>query len=294
MNGVLVIDKPAGITSYACVARVKEVLGVKKAGHTGTLDPMATGVLPICLGEATKIVPYLLEGDKCYRATMVLGVETDTLDMEGTVLVRKSWAVEEAAIYEVMSRFVGQIEQKPPYFSSVKHRGRALHRWARSGVWIDVPPRTVEIYRLDVESIDLPYVRFFLSCSKGTYVRVLCADIGKALGCGGTLKELRRLKAGPFEEKVAVSLKETEQFREKVISLNDALAHLPAIRVEKDWEDKLRRGYQPREEIFRGCDISSLGKGDVVKFCNLSGNLIALARWEGNGRARISRVFHFG
>lgn len=294
MNGVLVVDKPAGITSHACVVHVKKILQIKKAGHTGTLDPMATGVLPICLGEATKIVPYLMTDDKFYRVTMALGVETDTLDMEGKVLATRPWAVQEWEVREVLKRFVGPIYQKPPYFSAVKFRGKALHRWTRSGVLVDLPPRLVKVYRLEIESIDLPYVQFSLSCSSGTYVRVLCSDVGKMLGCGATLKELRRLRSGPFREEDAVKLSETEKFRVKIRSLNEALAHLPTIKVERDWEEKLKRGLQPKEEVFHGYDISSLHRGDVIKFCNLSGSLIALARWEGNGRARISRVFQSG
>jgi len=292
VNGVLVVDKPAGITSQACVSRVKKILGVKKAGHTGTLDPMATGVLPICLGEATKIASYLAAGDKLYRATMVLGVETDTLDMEGEVISQRTPFVTPSQVKEVMKGLVGKIEQKPPYFSAVKYRGQPLYRWARRGVKVDVPSRQVEVYNIEIEHIDLPCVRFLISCSSGTYVRVLCADAGKMLGCGASLKELRRLKCGPFGEKEAVSLDETAGYEEKIFSLNEALVHLPAIEVSAEWEKKLRQGIPPTEKVFEGHDISSLNRGDVIKFINQSGELIALAKWEGDGRAKIGRVFH--
>jgi len=293
MDGVLVIDKPAGVTSYQCVARLKKIWGVKKAGHTGTLDPMATGVLPICLGEATKIARYLTEGEKVYRASMVLGIETDTLDLEGQVIARRTPAVTEGEVREVMKRFIGKLEQKPPYFSAVKYLGKPLHRWTRQGVKVDLPARVVEVKSLEVEKIEMPYVHFHLTCSAGTYVRVLCADMGKILGCGASLAALRRLKSGPFVEADAVPFEE-EKLKEKVLSLKDALAHIPSVLVTEEWGEKIRKGIQPGREIFEGYDISSLVEGVMLKFVSPKGELLALARWEKNGQARLNRVFQKG
>ncbi len=153
MHGVVVIDKPRGMTSQDCVSKVKAMLGASKAGHTGTLDPLATGVLPICLGEATKAARYLAEGDKEYRVTMLLGVETDTLDIDGKVTATALPDVTEEEICARLQQFVGSMEQQPPYYSAVKYQGRPLYRWARRGVNVDVPPRRVDIHAIEVEAI---------------------------------------------------------------------------------------------------------------------------------------------
>ncbi|MEI7639430.1 MAG: tRNA pseudouridine(55) synthase TruB, partial [Syntrophus sp. (in: bacteria)] len=171
MNGVVVIDKTPGMTSHDVVLDVRRVSGVKKAGHTGTLDPLATGVLPVCIGEATKLVPFLVSATKDYRVSMLLGVRTDTLDIEGAVLEEKKPQVTDQSIEDALRGFLGRIEQIPPRYSAIKVRGKALYKWARQGIVVDPPPRMVEIYRLTVEEVSLPYVTFSMSCSGGTYVR---------------------------------------------------------------------------------------------------------------------------
>jgi tRNA pseudouridine55 synthase len=206
MDGVIVIDKQAGKTSHDVVSEVKKILGVRKAGHTGTLDPMVTGVLPVCLNEATKLANLLTGENKEYRGTMLLGVETDTLDVEGKIISRSDDFVSEEKIKDVISRMTGEIKQIPPAYSAVKYCGKPLYKYARNGVFLDMAPRKVTIYSIAIEDISFPRVTFRVVCSKGTYIRTLCSDIGDILGVGACLQSLRRLKSGIFSEEMAVCL----------------------------------------------------------------------------------------
>jgi tRNA pseudouridine55 synthase len=284
MSGVVVIDKPAGMTSHDVVQRVKKILRVKKAGHTGTLDPLATGVLPVCANEATKLVPFLAEERKEYRVTMRLGVTTDTLDIQGTVLAQRDVAVEVPEIERVLMGFTGNIQQRPPRYSAIKYRGRALYRWARAGQPVDAPPRPVMIYGIALESIQLPDVVFQVTCSRGTYVRSLCSDVGERLECGACLYALRRTKSGPFDEPMAVSLDGGEEtvlrdsLERKMLTLSEALSRLDPVVVEDGLADRLRRGFQPTAESFSGKEIPSLAAGDVIKLITCDFKLVALAR----------------
>jgi tRNA pseudouridine55 synthase len=236
LDGVLVVDKPGGMTSARVVARVKRALGVHRIGHTGTLDPMATGVLPLCLGEGTKIAGYLLAEDKGYEAELLLGVETDTLDAEGAVTARHpeaAAAVTEAAVRQALAGFVGPGLQVPPMFSALKHQGKRLHELARAGASVDRSPRPITIHELTVRALALPRVRFFVHCSKGTYVRSLVADLGRALGCGAHLTALRRTRSGAFGLDQALALDELtpEAARAALIAPAAALPHVPAVTV---------------------------------------------------------------
>jgi tRNA pseudouridine55 synthase len=250
LDGVLVVDKPAGMTSAHVVARVKRALGARRIGHTGTLDPMATGVLPLCLGEATKIAGYLLAEDKVYEAELLLGVETDTLDAEGEVTARDPGGAEtvtEVAVREVMAGFVGPGVQVPPMFSALKHQGKRLHQLARAGESVDRPPRPIVIHELTVRELALPRVRFFVHCSKGTYVRSLVADVGRALGCGAHLTALRRTRSGGFGLDRALNLTELselgpEAVRRALIAPAEALAHVPAVIVPPERERDVATG----------------------------------------------------
>jgi tRNA pseudouridine55 synthase len=247
LDGVLVVDKPAGMTSADVVARVKRLLRARRVGHTGTLDPMATGVLPVCLGEGTKIAGYLLAEDKAYEAELLLGVETDTLDAEGTVTARDpdgAAAVTEAAVRSVLAGSVGPGVQVPPMFSALKHRGKRLHELARAGESVERPPRPIVIHELTVHELALPRVRFFVHCSKGTYVRSLVADVGRALGCGAHLTALRRTRSGSFGLDRALNLAELgpEAAREALIAPAEALAHLPAVTVPLERERDVASG----------------------------------------------------
>lgn len=284
MNGTVIVDKPSGKTSFDIVHDIRKVLNIKKIGHTGTLDPMTTGVLPVCINEATKLIRFFAKDDKEYRATMLLGVETDTLDMEGTVVARTEPAVTADEIMDVMRSFVGTIEQRVPRYSAVKYRGKPLYKWTREGVDITPPLRTVEIHRITVEEIDIPYVSFVVACSKGTYIRSLCDDMGRQLRCGACLYTLRRIKSGHFREESAISLegldrKEKKQvIRENLLPMADTLPHFCSITVDTDVADKIKKGYQPGIDVLERYSTAPLEAGDVVKFVSEDNGIIALAR----------------
>jgi tRNA pseudouridine55 synthase len=282
-DGVIIIDKPAGKTSHAVVTEVKKLLGVRKAGHTGTLDPMATGVLPVCLDEATKLAGFLTGEDKEYRATLLLGVKTDTLDVEGKVIGGSEKMVSEEAIRKAMSDMVGNIAQVPPAFSAVKFQGKPLYKWARNNIFPKKQAREVKIHDITIEKIDFPRVTFRICCSKGTYIRTLCSDIGELLGTGACLSELRRLKSGYFTEDKAVSLHgatgraKKDELEAKILPLSALLPSCPVVDLSDDLACKVRNGWQPTSEIFEDCQLPLLKAGDMIKL-NHGGCLLAVAR----------------
>ncbi|MBK7471783.1 MAG: tRNA pseudouridine(55) synthase TruB [Betaproteobacteria bacterium] len=206
VDGLLLVDKPAGLTSNAVLQRVKRAYRALKAGHTGTLDPLASGLLPICLGEATKFSLGLLDADKGYRATIHLGVTTETGDTEGAILSTRDVTVDRARIEEVLRGFRGEILQVPHRFSAIKRDGRALYSYARAGETMVVAPRSVRIHALDIEHWESPSLVVDVRCSKGTYIRSLGEDIGEALGCGAHLSALRRTTVGAFGIECALTL----------------------------------------------------------------------------------------
>lgn len=206
ISGVLLLDKPTSITSQTAVLKAKRLCGAAKAGHTGTLDPMAGGLLPICFGEATKFSHLLLDADKGYAATIKLGMRTSTGDMEGAVIATALVHVDRTMVENVLHRFVGDILQTPPMYSAIKHAGKPLYKYARAGLDIARPPRSVRISELHMESLAGDELRIRVKCSKGTYVRVLAEDIGDELGCGACLSALRRTAVGFFTVDRAVTL----------------------------------------------------------------------------------------
>lgn len=215
MDGILVIDKPEGITSFGVVKVVKKILKAKKVGHAGTLDPFATGVLPILIDGATKIASNLLNEDKEYRAAMKLGMETDTQDLTGKAIYSShAVAPTREEIEVIFKRFIGEIEQIPPLFSAVKYNGIPSYKWARRGRKIRQKARTVRIYSLEIRGFNLPYVTFDVVCSKGTYIRTLCTDIGRLLGCGAHLNQLRRVRCGKLSLDYALPLQEVRPLYE--------------------------------------------------------------------------------
>lgn len=264
-SGILVIDKPIGITSAAVVRKIKKWLKVNKIGHGGTLDPLATGVLPIFINKATKIAQFFLDKDKSYEGSLRLGMETDTGDIEGKVIkyVEKR-EISHEKVKEVIKSFIGKIKQTPPVYSALKVKGVPLYKWARRGVEITPRERWVYIYSLQVTSIRWPEVNFKVICSKGTYIRALCIDIGRALGYGGCLARLRRIKAGPFTISHAITLETLREailngtWEKYLINLNDALSQLPAIVLTNVMEEKIKRGqfiswHKPLSSgLFRG------------------------------------------
>jgi tRNA pseudouridine55 synthase len=309
MNGIVVIDKPAGRTSRAVVEEVRRALGVKKAGHTGTLDPIATGVLPVCLGEATKLVQFLALDDKEYRATLLLGVRTDTLDTEGAVIDRQEPRVSPGQVEEALRSLTGRREQIPPLYSAVKFKGRPLYDWTRRGIEVEQLPREVEIFSVRIDEVRLPEVTFTLSCSKGTYIRSLCAEVGEMLGCGGCMSALRRMRSGAFREGEALltegltEVQKRELLGAHLVPMAKMLPDLAVIEVDPPLAGRLRNGYQPDGELLRGHHIPFLAAGDVVKFCLNDKHLVAIARmlcaseelaaWgDRKQAARILRVFN--
>jgi tRNA pseudouridine55 synthase len=247
IDGVLLLDKPEGITSQRAVTRVRVLFHAAKAGHTGTLDPMATGLLPIALGEATKFTHVVLESDKAYRATIRLGVTTTTGDIEGSVLARSDVRIARADIDAVLSRFRGDILQTPPMFSAIKHAGKPLYEYARSGADVPRAPRGVTIRALEVQSFEGTDLCVDVVCSKGTYIRVLAEDIGHALGCGATLAALRRTRAGEFCVADAVTLASLEGMTEaerlaRLLPVDALLATLPAVELDSEQADRIVLG----------------------------------------------------
>jgi len=239
-SGVVIVDKPAGATSAKVLGRVKSLYRGKKAGHAGTLDPFATGVLVCCLNRATRLARFFLHDRKKYRGTLRLGIDTDTQDLTGRVLAAKgTTGIKAKDVQAVMARFQGTIAQVPPAFSALKHKGTPLYRLARSGNPVQKPPRQITIDRLTILEVAIPQVHFEVTCSAGTYIRTLCADIGRRLGCGGHLQALQRLESSGFTLAEAVSLDDLEQLAadgnpaSHLIPMADALRGMPEVTADR-------------------------------------------------------------
>lgn len=211
MNGIIVVDKPEGFTSHDVVAKLRRICGTRRIGHSGTLDPMATGVLPIFVGRATRACEFAASDEKAYTARLLLGTSTDSQDITGTVLRQCDVNVTYAQVLGAVSRFVGDIEQIPPMYSAVKVDGKRLYQLARKGVEVERKPRRITVYSIGVKRISHNQYDLDIHCSKGTYVRTLCSDIGDALGCGGTLKALRRTRSGEFTLSMSHTLDELSE-----------------------------------------------------------------------------------
>ncbi len=214
MNGIIIVNKEKGFTSHDVVAKLRGILRFKKIGHTGTLDPDATGVLPVCVGKATKVCDLLTDREKTYVAVVKLGVTTDTQDMSGTLQSEQEVTADEAQVRDAIMSFVGGYEQIPPMYSALKVNGKKLYELARQGKEIERQPRHVDIPNIKIIEIGIPCVRFVVECSKGTYIRALCADIGARLGCGAAMESLKRTRVGNFKIEDAVTLREVERLVE--------------------------------------------------------------------------------
>ena len=276
IDGVVLLDKPPGITSHAAVRAVRRLFEAGKAGHTGTLDPLATGLLPVCLGEATKFSHFLLEADKTYLASIRLGLSTTTGDLEGTIVEHKPVTVARPKAESALERFVGAIQQVPPMYSAIKHEGQRLYKLARAGQVVPRAPREVFISRLTLVALAGEELTVSVTCSKGTYVRVLAEDIGRELGCGGCLSALRREAVGGFSlNQGAVTLGQLEIFkpaeRDALLLPSDALVtSLPSLDLDAGEAQRLLQG-RPVE------------RAEV-------GGLTGLARVYGPGRAFLGVV----
>ncbi len=286
MNGVLVVDKPKGPTSSDVVQIVRRALKVKKAGHTGTLDPMATGVLPLCLGDATRIAQVLTDGNKSYDATLKLGVTTDTLDAEGAVLqTRAVPALTRERLEQVFAAFRGELKQTPPMYSAIKKDGKRLYELARAGEEVEREARAVTVFSLTLNDFTSDELKLSVACSKGFFVRTLAADIGEALGCGAHLTALRRTQSGPFAIARAIPLQEivdkgAEAVAGKLASLDESLAFLPEVKTNEAEADRVKHG-----------GVVEVARPDeaMVRVTGPTGEVLALAETR-RGRLVYKRV----
>lgn len=254
INGIIVINKPKEYTSHDVVAKVKKILNIKKVGHTGTLDPNATGVLPLLLNTGTKLSKYLIEHDKEYEVTLELGIKTDTADIEGNVIKKEevNWK-KINDIEETLNTFLGEQTQIPPIYSAIKVNGKKLYEYARSGQNINIEPRNIQIYEIELQKIDKQKneINFRVHCSKGTYIRSLCEDIAQRLGTIGYMKELTRTKVGNFTINEAVKIEEIENnkeqiIKEKLISIEKFFESKESIKLNKKQLDKFLNGVKIR------------------------------------------------
>lgn len=302
-DGILLIDKNEGETSFDVVKQIRCILKIKKVGHAGTLDPFATGLLIVLLGQGTKLSPYLMAGEKVYRATMRLGIETDTQDLTGHVVqTRPVPEFESKTIQKKASEFVGEIEQVPPIFSAVKYKGKRAYEFARKGIKIGLEKRKVKVHSLEIISVDLPDVSMEVSCSSGTYIRSIAASLGRQLRPGAHLKTLRRLSIESFTVKDALNLKKIESrptdhlIHQKIIPLREALPHMKETEVDDRTAKRIRNGHQPEwEEIARGSDLQEVGE-DYMKFVK-GMELVAIVKagkfFENEKRGfKIMRIFN--
>lgn len=283
VNGILLLDKPAGVTSNGALQTVKRMYGAAKAGHTGSLDPLATGMLPICFGEATKFSQFLLDADKSYLVTAKLGVVTDTGDADGQVLRETPVSADAATIQAALMEFVGEIEQTPSMFSAIKHNGQPLYKLARQGIEVERKVRRVTIHRISVLDVRADEVDFEVACSKGTYVRSLVEDLGEKLGCGGHVQSLRRLSAGPYPAERMLTLDQLgamkeqggfEAIDEQLLPLSTSVADWPAVELGDNAAFYLMQGQavmaseRPRDgwvSLYQASDKRFLGVGEILE-----------------------------
>ncbi len=283
-DGIINVYKEKGFTSFDVVAKMRGILGQRKVGHTGTLDPAAEGVLPVCAGKGTRLCDMLTDHDKTYRATMLLGVATDTQDTTGTILEEKDAShLTEDEVREAIMSFVGDYDQIPPMYSALKVDGKKLYELAREGKVIERKARPVTIHEIVIESMNLPEVVMSVSCSKGTYIRTLCHDIGEKLSVGGCMKELLRTKVGRFvlEETLTLAdlqkLKEEGRLAEAVYPLEAVFADVPEIRAEDEVLDKLVKNGNP----FRYKVAGRVFDGDAYKVYSMDGQFVGIYEYSG-------------
>lgn len=296
--GIVNVIKPPGMSSFQVVSTVRRLLEVSKAGHTGTLDPAATGVLPVCVGRATKIIPFLPEGKKEYIAEITLGITTDTLDAEGEILEKKyNWQeLTLEKVTTVLKEFTGKIEQLPPMYSAVHHQGKRLYELARNGEEVEREPREVIIDQLELLGINLPIIRIRVVCSKGTYIRSLAADIGEKLKTGAFLSFLVRSKSGPFYIKDGFTLEEIGEKMEKVVLSPDKFLEFPEVTVKSESEQKARNGTSlDKDDLL--CYPDKLLPGQYIILYGSNKSFISINEvinlHEDNFKINPVRVFNF-
>ena len=298
IHGWIIIDKPDGLSSNAVVGRVRRLTGAAKVGHAGTLDPMATGVLPMALGEATKIVSYLMDGAKAYRFTVRWGEQRNTDDAEGEVVATSDARPAKEQILVVLGNFIGDIEQVPPVFSAIKIEGKRAYALARADQAPEMKPRTIHIEDLKLLSVvDADHAEFEAVSGKGAYMRSLARDLGTALGTVGHIAQLRRIAVGPFDEKQAISLDKLESLRhsaplsEHLLPVETVLDDIPALALTETEARKLSQGQAiPVLPVASRSPLKNIGQGDVVRVM-AEGRLVALAKING-GEIRPFRVMN--
>jgi tRNA pseudouridine55 synthase len=284
MDGILVVNKPQGWTSHDVVGHIRRLTHQKRVGHAGTLDPMATGVLLVCLGRATRVAEYLMDSDKTYRAVVRLGVETDTFDADGQVVVAHPVNVDESDLRAALARFVGAIDQVPPMYSALKRDGKPLYRLARQGIEVERKPRRITIYDITLRAWQSPDATIDVHCSSGTYIRSLAHDIGVVLGCGAHLAALTRLASGSFRVEEAVTLEDLEgpgptegwrDLRGLLHPLDTALQDLPILTLDADQARRIVLGQAiPLSEVETSASLSLCRAHDA------SGALLAIMAFD--------------
>lgn len=293
MDGIIVIRKEKGYTSHDVVARLRGILHMKKIGHTGTLDPEAEGVLPVALGKATRLVDMITEKEKTYEAVMRLGVVTDTQDMTGTVLRQEEVTVTPEETEEALASFVGEQMQIPPMYSALKVNGKKLYELAREGKTVERKARPVRFFEIRLLEMELPLVRFRVTCSKGTYIRTLCHDIGEKLGCGAAMESLLRTQVGRFELKDSLTLSQVEEavadgtVEEKILGIEEALKEYPGVFCTKTGDRLLANG-NPLDQNF----VSEASKEGWIRMHFSDGSFAGIYQWdERRGRYYPVKMF---
>ncbi|HEY3301538.1 MAG TPA: tRNA pseudouridine(55) synthase TruB [Methylophilaceae bacterium] len=287
MSGVLLLDKPLGISSNQALQIVKRLYQAAKAGHTGSLDPLATGLLPICFGEATKFSHFLLDADKSYRALIKLGATTTTADAEGEVLTTHPVNVTLAEVQATLTQFIGEIKQVPPMYSALKHEGKALYEYARAGVELERAARDVTIFDIQLHSLNNDLLDLTVVCSKGTYIRTLAEDIGAALGCGAHLAGLRRLSTAHFDLQDAHTIESLESMtveaRDQLLLTPDAaIENLPQVTIDADSAFYLMRG----QEVWK----SGLNQQGLFRIYSEQGQFLGIGEQTSAGNIAPRRL----
>ena len=285
IHGIINVYKEKGFTSHDVVAKLRGIVGQKKIGHTGTLDPDATGVLPVCLGKATKLCDLLTDKNKTYEAVLLLGKTTDTQDITGEVLEEKSTeALTEEKVREAIEGFIGDYEQIPPMYSALKVNGKKLYEFAREGKVIERKARPVKILDIQILEINLPKVRMEVSCSKGTYIRTLCHDIGEKLGCGGCMESLMRTRVSTFRIEDAKTLDEIETLKQEgklaelLVPIDAMFLSYPKITVKDDWKAFAKNGNPLDLKMLK--EACGQNEETQVRLYDESGKFIAIYQWK--------------
>lgn len=290
MDGIVNVNKPLGITSHDVVYRLRKILNMKKIGHTGTLDPDAEGVLPMCVGRGTKLAEELTAKEKQYLTELTLGIVTDTQDISGEVLKTLPVTASEEEIKSAIMSFVGDIEQIPPMYSAIKVNGRKLYELAREGKTIEMPPRPVTIYSIEIENIDIKEnkVSLLIDCSKGTYIRTLCHDIGEKLGCGGVMSALKRTKSGRFCIEDAYTLTQIEEMAQKedfsfLTPVDEVLSSYDKVVLADKNAARMCNGIQIR--------LAGIAEGTTFRAYDEQGKFLALCQIQ-EGNVKVVRAFY--